>query len=74
MGKQIGQSGNSATSPPAPAILRARAPCEVLRGLAYSAAGSRMLSELAPVMTTTLSLTPIIKFCFLRKPTVSFCW
>jgi hypothetical protein len=25
MGKQIGQSGNSATSPPAPAIRRARA-------------------------------------------------
>jgi len=37
MGKQIGQSVNSATSPPVPAIRRARATCEVLRGLAYSA-------------------------------------
>jgi hypothetical protein len=27
--------------------------------------GGRMLSELAPVMTTTLSLIPGMKFCFL---------
>ena len=31
----------------------------------YPAARSRMLSELAPVMTTTLYLIPGIKFCFL---------
>jgi len=50
----------------------------LLRGLGYSAArknlfrcplaparcGGRMLSELAPVMTTTLSLIPAMKFCF----------
>ena len=33
--------------------------------LAYSVARSRMLSELAPVMTTTLSLIPCIKFYLL---------
>jgi len=35
------------------------------RRFAYSAARSRMLSELAPVITTTLSLIPGMKFCFL---------
>ena len=49
MGKQIGQSVNSVTR---------------TSRLAYSAARSRMLSELAPVMTTTLSLIPGMKFCF----------
>jgi hypothetical protein len=38
------------------------ATCEVLRGLAYSAARSRMLSEFAPVMTATLSLIPTFTF------------
>jgi len=33
--------------------------------LAYSTARSRMLSELAPVMTTTLSLIPRMKFYLL---------
>ena len=49
-------------------LRRSLATCEVLRGLAYSAARSRMLSELAPMMTTILSLIPGMKFCFLRSP------
>jgi hypothetical protein len=59
-------------------LRRVLATCEVLRGLAYSAACSRMLSELAPVITTTLSLIPDMKFCsllstftFLRRSSVS---
>jgi hypothetical protein len=47
----------------------------LLRGLAYPAARSRMLSELAPVMTTTLSLILGMRFCFETRsfPPLSRC-
>ncbi len=68
MGKQIGQSVNSATSPPAPAIRRARATCEVLRGLTYSAAPSACPLQRANAFGVRagddddLVLTPDMKF------------
>ena len=40
----------------------------LLRGIAYPTVRSRMPSELATVMTTTLSLIPDMKFCFRRSP------
>jgi len=48
-----------------PLSRRVLATCEVLRGLAYPAARPRMLSELAPVMTTILCLIPCITAVFL---------
>ena len=75
MGKQTGQSVNSATSPPAPAIRRARAssrsnpraPSTTLRTARLPRAKFYVASPiplLAPVMTTTLSLMPGMKSCF----------